>query len=492
MTSTHTTRRAVVGAALAIGAVPVWAMGTRPSRSGWREDRRRFPEGVASGDPRPDSVILWTRREPQSPEDRSRLVVEVAEDAGFAKVVAARRIVVSADSDWTCRVLVAGLRPSCVYWFRFTDAAGSGSRIGRTVTAPADDDDGLGNFAFVSCQNANLGPLTAWRRMIFDDEKAAPADRLGFVLHLGDFVYDTLWYPEDRPDGYYDRRIRPILRYPDGERHDDFHVPTSLADYRALYRAYLHDPDLQDARARWPFVAIWDNGEYSDKGWQGLQYFGGASRPAQTRKVAANQAWFEYIPARVRTRDGSLAKFAAPLASDAPIVDFDDDGLGREPNNLAAIGSLTGYRNHRWGRHVELILTDQRSYRAEDYTQAPAAEAIASKRFPQMVPFETLEMIDAGRTWKGGAPPDTAAVRRREGAQFPQGEHAAHPARDGAADMAARQSFALDGDVEDMVRHRRHLRHAGRSAEPARRARRGLAGATLRRLSAYRPQHYLR
>ena len=69
-------------------------------------------------------------------------------------------------------------------------------------------------------------------------------------------------------------------------------------DYRALYRAYLLDPDLQDARARWPFVCMWDNHEFSWKGWQSQQNFSGV-RPAQTRKVAANQAWFEYQPARV-------------------------------------------------------------------------------------------------------------------------------------------------------------------------------------------------
>jgi alkaline phosphatase D len=328
-------------------------------------------------------------------------------------VVVTRRVRLSLASDWTCRVLVGGLQSSTNYWFRFIDGRGAGSRIGRTMTAPDPADGRPVAFAFVSCQNANLGPLTAWRRMIFDDDRAAPADRLGFVLHLGDFVYDTLWYPEDRPDGYFDRRVRPILRYPDGERHDDFHVPTTLADYRALYRAYLHDPDLQDARARWPFVAIWDNGEYSDKGWQGLQYFEGRSRPAQTRKVAANQAWFEFIPARVATAHGSLDRFDAPSVRDAPVAVFDGVGLGREPNNEAAIDSLTGYRAQRWGRHVELMLTDQRSYRSEDYTQAPEAKAIASRRFTQMVPFETLRMIDAGRTWNGGRP--SATLRFADG-----------------------------------------------------------------------------
>ncbi|MDQ2843843.1 MAG: alkaline phosphatase D family protein, partial [Acidobacteriota bacterium] len=159
-----------------------------------------------------------------------------------------------------------------------------------------------------------------------------------------------------------------------------------------------------NARARWPFVAIWDNGEFSDKGWQGLQRFGGVTSPAQTRKVAANQAWFEYMPALVRTTDGSLAAFAAPKVENKPVQRFDSSGLGQEANNLAAIKSLTGYRKIRWGKHVDLILTDQRSYRSEDYTAPPEASALSSTHFPQMVPFESLQMIDAGSTWPGGAP----------------------------------------------------------------------------------------
>ena len=77
-----------------------------------------------------------------------------------------------------------------------------------------------------------------------------------------------------------------------------------------MYRGYLHDPDLQDARARWPFVPMWDNHEFSWQGWQAMQVFDGKTRPAQTRKVAANQAFFEYQPARMtRPGDGSLERF---------------------------------------------------------------------------------------------------------------------------------------------------------------------------------------
>jgi alkaline phosphatase D len=359
------------------------------------------------------------------------LTVEVAHDHAFQKVVVTSTTTVSAASDWTCRVLVGGLEPSHEYWYRFTDSQGSGSRVGRTLTAPAENDSRPVKFAFVSCQNANQGAQHAYRRMIFEDEKAAPANRLGFVLHLGDFIYEIVWYPEDRPQGMYDRRLRDIVRYKQGEKIADFHIPTTLDDYRAVYRAYLRDPDLQDARARWPFVNMWDNHEFSWLGWQGIQDFEGKSRPAQTRKVAANQAWFEYQPARVTNPSGALLdRFDPPVVHDAPVEKFDDAGFGQETNNIAAVASLTGYRSVRWGRNVDLIITDQHSYRSHEPSGRPEADALSNADFPQLMPQEALEILDAGREYNGGKPPESiqfgatrvANFRRNEPAQTILGE----------------------------------------------------------------------
>ena len=201
-----------------------------------------------------------------------------------------------------------------------------------------------------------------------------------------------------------------IVRYPHGEKIRDFHIPTTVEDYRAVYRAYLSDPDLQDARARWPFVNMWDNHEFSWLGWQSLQRFGGKNLPAQTRKVAANQAFFEYQPARITKPSGpSLDRFDAPQVVDAPVTRFDEHGLGQEPNNLAAIGSLKGYRALRWGRNVELIVTDQRSYRSEEPTDRPEAQPLSSDDFPEFIPEDAMEILDAGRTYNGGRPP--ASIR---------------------------------------------------------------------------------
>lgn len=401
-------RRRFLALAAAMGASLAWAREESPARAAWRERRDLFPEGVASGDPTPDSVLLWTRRPFDDGRNRARLTVEVAADQSFHRVVTSAPATVSAESDWTCRVLAGGLKPARAYWYRFTDEQGQGSRIGRTLTAPAAADPRPVKFAFVSCQNANQGAQNAYRRMIFEDERAAPADQLGFVLHLGDFIYEIVWYPEDRPQGMYDRRLRDVVRYRSGEKISDFHIPTTVDDYRAVYRGYLRDPDLQDARARWPFVVIWDNHEFSWLGWQSLQQFNGQTRPAQTRKVAANQAWWEYQPARVAKPSGpSLERFDPPQVKDVPVERFDDHGLGLEPNNLAAIRSLRGYRALRWGRHLDLVITDQRSYRSQDPAIRPEAKRLASPDFPDMLPEEALEILDAGRACAGGKPPDT-------------------------------------------------------------------------------------
>jgi alkaline phosphatase D len=340
------TRRSFLEMAAVIGASAAWGNPfAAPSRMLWRERSDLYPEGVASGDPDSHSVLLWTRRAPTPPRP-ARLTVEVAEDESFQRVVAASTAPFSEAADWTCRVLVGRLKPAKIYWYRFTDSEGFGSRVGRTITAPADDDARPVRFAFVSCQNANQGAQNAYRRMIFEDERATEADRLGFVFHLGDFIYEIVWYPEDRPQGMYDRRIRDIVRYSHGEKIRDFHVPTTVDDYRSIYRAYLHDPDLQDARARWPFVNMWDNHEYSWLGWQGLQKFEGKTRPAQTRKVAANQAFFEYRPARMaKPSDPSLDRFNPPQVSDAPLRTLTSTGSDRNPTTLlpSAVSRAIGH-----------------------------------------------------------------------------------------------------------------------------------------------------
>ena len=209
-------RREFVQVAAAMGASLAWGGLARASTTAWRERRDLYPEGVASGDPDSSSVILWTRR-PFESGGRRGLTVEVAEDDAFRRVVAQASAPVSAESDWTTRVLVGRLKPARVYWYRFTDEEGNGSRVGRTITAPLAADPRPVKFAFVSCQSLNEGKLNGYRRMIFEDERAAPPGpgdspgivgdaQLGFVLHLGDFIYEVVEYP-DEVKTRYDRTI---------------------------------------------------------------------------------------------------------------------------------------------------------------------------------------------------------------------------------------------------------------------------------------------
>jgi alkaline phosphatase D len=157
---------------------------------------------------------------------------------------------------------------------------------------------------------------------------------------------------------------------------------------------------------------MWDNHEFSWMGWQSQQRFDRQNRPAQTRKVAANQTWFEYQPARVsRPGQQSLEQFNAPAVKDMPLKTFDAHGLSPEPNTIAAIDSLIGYRALRWGKHLELIITDQHSFRSEEPTSGPAAAALDDPNFPELVPQEILERLDAG---EGGRPAQTILGQRQK------------------------------------------------------------------------------
>src|SRR5260370_3060796 len=127
--------------AVAMGATAAWGQltGAR-SKIPWHERRDIYPEGVASGDPDSNSLLLWTRCPVNDGTTARKLVAEIAEDECFREVVATTEARISEASDWTCRVLVGGLEPARVYCDRFTDVAGNGSRVGRTITAPTDND----------------------------------------------------------------------------------------------------------------------------------------------------------------------------------------------------------------------------------------------------------------------------------------------------------------------------------------------------------------
>jgi len=404
-----TTRRALLAQASAIGAVLAFGNSCARSPSGPRTERRDlFPQGVASGDPAPESVILWTRRAPDAGVTAHHLIVEVARDENFAHIVARGEAEVSAATDWTCRFLAAGLRPAREYWYRFVEETGNTSRVGRTLTAPAEHDDRSVRFAFVSCQDVTNSALNAYRRMIFEDVRRPRAEQLSFVLHLGDFIYEIIKYPEDAPDGLdRGRRLRGNVRYPTGKKVRNFHFPVDLDDYRAAYKGFLADPDLQDARARWPFVPVWDNHEFSWQGYQSEAKIFNEPAPAQTLKVAASQAWYEYQPARI-AKPGAGDPFEAPAVTDTPLTDFDARGVSHEPNNLIAIQALRIERAFRFGKNIDMILTDNRSYMAPpiDGSNIPSLDF-------GFFPETANDILEAGREHPGGAP-DTIRIGETE------------------------------------------------------------------------------
>ena len=376
------------------------------------ERRDLYPQGVASGDPSFDSVILWTRRPPVENNVANKLSVEIAESPDFKKIIVSGTTLISEASDWTCRFMATDLKANQEYWYRFIDEHGFSSRVGRTITAPADDSDETVRFTFVSCQCPPEGAMNAYRKMIYEDEARKKGERLNFVLHLGDFIYEVTWYAEDNPTGNRGRTIKDLYKFPQGRKVSNFHLPVTLEDYRTVYRAYLQDPDIQDARARWPFVCVWDNHEFAWAGYQS-QYVagGGYYAPAQNQKVSANQAWWEFIPARVQQPDNpKLEQFKAPVVVDTPMEEFNDDGLSEEPNNLKAINSLKIQRVLHWGKNVDLLLTDNWSFRSPDMS----TDDFSVKGFARVSPQIPFEIMNYGRHYNGGKPPETILFNGKE------------------------------------------------------------------------------
>ncbi|HCA84436.1 MAG TPA: alkaline phosphatase, partial [Streptomyces sp.] len=276
-----------------------------------------FLHGVASGDPLPDGVLLWTRVTPAAgalPGSGIGPDVEVgwqvAEGSLFGTVVARGTATATAASDHTVKADVRGLRPATDYWFRFT-AGGTPSPAGRTRTTPAHDAAARAvRFGVVSCANWEAGWFSPYRHL------AARTD-LDAVLHLGDYIYEyaTGAYPAQGG------AVRP---------HVPAHEITTLADYRARHGNYKTDPDLRALHAAHPVIAIWDDHEFANDAWSGgaENHTPGTEGSWAGRVAAAKQAYFEWMPVRTSV-------------------------------------SGTTYRRLRFGRLADLHLLDLRSFRSQ-------------------------------------------------------------------------------------------------------------------------------
>jgi alkaline phosphatase D len=381
---------------------------------------------VASGDPRPSSVMLWTRAVGEAASATVELRLEVATDEAFEQTLVSHAIEAGPDSDHTVRVLVEDLDPDTIYFYRFV-AGEARSRVGRSWTAPALDADVPVRLAWASCQDYSAGFYGAWRRMLVDDEASSGDDRIRFVLHVGDFVYET------RGEGFQmalDDDLEPVMLVDaDGVARNVPPFPSgggatgstggtfaqTLDDYRHLYKTFLADEHLQAARARWPFVCTWDDHEMSDDCWQSQANYtdeGSTDEPSQRRRVAANRAWFEFIPAilsEAEPLDGVDPESEDFVDADVEDASYDDTVEVDEPNNSAAIESMTIYRRLRFGRHVDLVLTDSRSYRSDHALPEELSSPNPLVFHPRAgLPIEVVNVLDAGREANGGSPPDMA------------------------------------------------------------------------------------
>jgi alkaline phosphatase D len=349
----------------------------------------QFAQGVASADPQPASVMLWTRAEPEDGQSEVALQLQISDTEDFAEVRWANDLSTNVQSDFTVRAHISGLEPDRHYYYRFVAASGDTSRTGRTRTAPANDQATDLKLAFASCQSYEQAYFGAWARMLADDKAAPAGKQIDCVLHLGDFIYERSWHK--RTDGSSQSRYVPP--FPDGVEGERNRHAVSLADYRHLYKTYLSDPHLQEARARWPFICIWDDHEFSNDNFQSFSTYHEQVKLEAQRKLNANQAWFEFIPAALDELQNQTAQSFRPSS-----LSGED-----QADNLTAIDSLRIYRQLRWGTLVDMVLTDTRSYRSEKCLP----DELAPKLGLPMNTVKLVEMADAGRTYNNGSPPQT-------------------------------------------------------------------------------------
>ena len=389
-----------------------------------KDKQFQFPQGVASADPQPDSVVLWTRvKQMEGDPETVALTLQVSPDESFQTVIVEQTVEAPSDRDHTVRVVLNGLESGTTYYYRFIAPDDGLSPVGRTWTAPRHDEEVELSVAVASCQHYMRGYFSAYRRLILDDAKALDDRKIDLIIHTGDFLYENPSWGDDlngeevkltNPDG----TERTILPFPDGEeRAGKRPRAKSLRDYRHLYQKYISDPDLMEARRLYPFVHVWDDHELLNDYWQSHLI----NTVYQNRKVDANQAWFEYMPCALTTAwEGPLGEnhakdFEHPgLLPEPQEPQFDDDYLNLEPNNLKAINSIAIYRSLRWGKWVDLFAIDGRSYRGD---RGVPNEILSAGVVPY--PAEPLdpafvETMNAGRTANNGNPPETVLYEGKE------------------------------------------------------------------------------
>jgi len=261
-------RRGALRGGLALAAL---AALSPPARGQDRLSADPFTLGVASGEPRPDGVVLWTRLTGITAPAPVRW--ELAADERFTRILRAGEAMATAEDGHSLHIELDGLPPGAFHFYRF-HADAFMSPTGRTRTAPAGGADATLRVANAGCQHFEHGHFTAWRHIA-----DTPLDA---VFHYGDYIYE---YRGLRPeDGGWAARSR-IRMHEGGET-------LTLEDYRARHAQYRGDADLQAAHAAHPFIVSYDDHEVSN------DWAGGAPPSAEfaLRRTAALKAWWEAMP----------------------------------------------------------------------------------------------------------------------------------------------------------------------------------------------------
>jgi alkaline phosphatase D len=235
-----------------------------------------FYHGVASGDPLPNAIIIWTRVTPEDSVARIPVQWEMATDAAFQSIVQQDTASAFALKDYTVKVDVTGLQPGTTYYYRFR-AMDVNSIIGRTKTAVQGNADSL-QFAIASCSNWEWGYFTPYGNI-------AKREVLDAVLHLGDYIYEygTKTYGDT---------TRGRINIPK-------HEIITLSDYRTRYSLYRTDQGLREVHQQQPFITIWDDHEIANNSYtEGAQNHQDNEGDYQARKAAARQAYYEWMPIR--------------------------------------------------------------------------------------------------------------------------------------------------------------------------------------------------
>lgn len=288
-----------------------------------------FYHGVASGDPLPDAVIIWTRIT-LNDLDPVDVNWRMATDTLFTQVVANGTATTDSSLDWTVKVDVTGLTADTWYYYEF-EYNGSRSLIGRTRTAPVAGVDHL-RFGVVSCQSYEHGFYHAYKDL-------ATRNDMDCILHLGDYIY------EYETGGYSSSSS--------GRVHEPAHETIELSDYRMRYSHYRLDADLRAAHQQYPFIIIWDDHETANN-----SYTDGADNHTEgaeglwvNRKADAIQANTEWLPVRVhdenqpekRYREFKFGNLADLEMLDTRLYARDKQGEGNANER-----SLLGYEQRHW------------------------------------------------------------------------------------------------------------------------------------------------